>query len=50
MLKKIIQPPKVPIVKIQKPVVKPTQMPGGTAPIMRIQDSVDRKKQRNSET
>ena len=45
--KKPVQPPKAPVVKVQIPAVKPTQMPGGTATIMRIQDSVDRKKQKN---
>jgi len=43
---KPVQPPKVPVVKIQTPVAKPP-MPGGTAPIMRIQDSLDRKKFKN---
>jgi hypothetical protein len=42
-----IQPPKAPIVKVQTPVVKPTKMPGGTATIMKVQDSVDRKKHKN---
>ena len=45
--KKPVQTPKAPVVKVQTPVVKPTPMPGGTAPRMRIQDSVDRKKQKN---
>jgi len=44
---KPIQPPKVPVVKIQTPVVKPTPMPGGTATIMRVQDSLDKKKKGN---
>ena len=37
------KPPKAPVVKIQTPVVKPTPMPGGTAPRMRVQDSLDKK-------
>jgi len=41
------QLPKPPVVKVQKPVIKPTPMPGGTAPLMHIRDSVDRKKQKN---
>jgi len=41
------QPPKAPVVKVQTPSVKPTQMPGGTAPLMQIKDSVDKRKQRN---
>ena len=45
--KKPAQPPKAPVVKVQIPVVKPTTMPGGTAPIMRIQDSLDRPKKKN---
>jgi hypothetical protein len=44
--KPTVQPPKPPVVKAPTP-VKPTSMPGGTAPKMRIQDSVDRKKQKN---
>jgi len=46
MPEKTVQPPKASVVKVQTPVVKPTQMPGGTAPIMRIQDSLDRKTQK----
>jgi len=45
--KKPVQPPKTPVVKVQTPVVKPTQMPGGVATIMRVQDSLDRKKEKN---
>jgi hypothetical protein len=40
-------PPKAPVVKVQTPVVKPGQMPGGSGPKMLIKDSVDRKKQKN---
>jgi len=45
--KKPVQPPKVPVVKVQTTVVKPGEMPGKTATIMRVQDSLDRKKQKN---
>jgi hypothetical protein len=44
--KKPVQPSEVPVVKVQTPVIKPTPMPGGTAALMKIQNSVDRKKKR----
>jgi hypothetical protein len=44
-----VTPPKSPVVKVQTPVpvVKPGSMPGKTATLMRIQDSVDRSKKKN---
>jgi hypothetical protein len=43
------QSSEAPVVKVQTPVVKPTPMPGGTAAIMRVQDSVDGKKKKNQD-
>ena len=43
------KPSKPPAVKVQTPVVKPTPMPGGTAAIMRVQDSVDGEKKKNQD-
>jgi len=45
--KEPIEPPKTPVVIVQTPIVKPEPMPGGTATIMRVQDSLDRKKKKN---
>jgi hypothetical protein len=44
-----VTPPKSPAVKVQTPVpvVKPGLMPGKTATLMKIQDSVDRSKKKN---
>jgi hypothetical protein len=44
-----VTPPKSPVVKVQIPVpiVKLGSMPGKTATLMRIQDSVDRSKRKN---
>jgi hypothetical protein len=42
--KSIPKAPKTPVVKVQTPVVKPGSMPGQPAMLVKIQDSVDRKK------
>jgi hypothetical protein len=44
-----VTPPKSPVVKVQTPapVVKPGSMPGKTATLMKVQDSVDRPKKKN---
>lgn len=42
--KKTPKIPKAPVVKVQTPVVKPGDIPGQPAMLVKIQDSVDRKK------
>jgi hypothetical protein len=36
--------PKPPVVKVQTPVIKPGDIPGQPAMLVKVQDSVDRKK------
>jgi hypothetical protein len=42
-----VSPPKAPVVKVQIPIVKYTPIPGPKASLVKIQDSLDRKKQHN---
>lgn len=37
-------PPKIPVVKVQTPIVKPNPIPGPKASIVKVQDSWEKKK------